>query len=131
MTTLISRRQFLLAATPVAVLSGAGCGGSANAPVDVGVARETLTAALESWKRGDKIDALQKGSPPIYVIDQEWQDGAVLKDYRLVGDGEAKDANLFCPVALTVRAPGGAEATRTVTYIVSTAPNRTVSRKIF
>lgn len=111
--------------------AAAGCGGPANTPVRAEQAREALKAALDSWKRGEKADALQSASPPIFVIDQEWQDGAVLKDYRLVGDGEAKDANLYCEVVLTVRPPGRAEVTRTVTYVVSTAPNRTVSRKVF
>lgn len=120
--------RFLLVA---AALFAPGCRGSGPAPVDAAAARETLKAALDGWKRGEKPDALQKAAPAIYVIDQEWQDGVALKDYRLVGDGEEKDAHLYCRVALTVRSPGGAEATREVTSIVSTSPNRTVSRKVF
>lgn len=108
----------------------AGCGG-VNPPVDAAAAREALTAALDSWKRGDKADALQAASPPVYVIDAEWQAGAGLKDYSLAGDGQAVDANLFAPVVLTVRTPAGVEVKREVTYIVSTAPNRTVTRKVF
>ncbi|MBX9623362.1 MAG: hypothetical protein K2X82_06070 [Gemmataceae bacterium] len=124
-----------LRATPLVLAAltalAAGCSGPPNAPVDADVARDTLRTALDSWKRGEKADALQGGSPPIYVIDQEWQAGAVLKDYKLAGDGQAMDASLFCPVVLTVRAPGGSDVTREVTFIVSTAPNRTVSRKVF
>lgn len=112
------------------VIASAGCGG-ANAPVDPEAARETLRTALESWKRGDKADALQSASPAIYVIDEEWKGGAALKEYQLTGDGEAADASLFVPVRLTVRTPSGGETTRTVTFVVSTAPNRTVSRKVF
>lgn len=114
------------------VLAGlAGCGGGANPPVDAAAARETLAAALDSWKRGDKAETLQSTSPPIYVIDAEWQAGAGLKDYTLAGDGRTVDANLFVPVVLTVRTPAGVEVKREVTYIVSTAPNRTVTRKVF
>lgn len=113
-----------------AALLALGCRGG-PAPVDAAAARETLTAALDSWKRGEKPDALQRAAPAIYVIDQEWQDGAVLTDYRLVGDGETKDAHLHCRVALTVRPPRGAEVTREVTYVVSSSPNRTVTRKVF
>lgn len=110
----------------------AGCsGGPTNAPVDAGKAREALRAALESWKKGEKVDALQAASPPIYVIDTEWQSGGVLKDYRLENDGEEKDAQLFCPVKLTVLGPDGKTAQREVVYMVSTAPNITVSRKLF
>ena len=54
-----------------------------------------------------------------------------LKDYQVVGDGAEKDAHLMCPVKLTVRLPGGQEVQREVTYIISTAPNLTVSRKVF
>lgn len=108
-----------------------GCSsGPRNEPVDAARARETLRTAMESWKRGDKVDALQAGSPPIYVIDTEWQSGAVLKSYTIVGDGKEMDASLFCPVKITVRMPGGQETTREVTYIISTAPNLTVSRKV-
>jgi hypothetical protein len=111
---------------------GTGCSqGFKNAPVQAGKAREVLRAALESWKQGDQVDALQHASPPVYVIDPEWQAGSRLKDYQIVGAGEAKDANLFCPVKLTLREPGGKEARREVTYIISTAPNLTVSRKLF
>ncbi|MBX9585173.1 MAG: hypothetical protein K2X87_33115 [Gemmataceae bacterium] len=121
----------VLRLTAAALIASAGCSGPGNAPVDPEAAREALRAALDSWKRGEKADALQAASPPVYVIDAEWQGGAGLKDYRLAGDGEAADANLFCPVVLTVRTPGGAEVVRPVTYIVSTAPNRTVTRKVF
>jgi hypothetical protein len=110
----------------------AGCSsGPVHAPVDAARARETLRAALESWKKGDKSDALQSASPPIYVIDSEWQAGAKLMDFQLVGDGEEKDAHLFCPVQLTLRDAGGKVVKRDVTYIISTAPNLTVSRKLF
>jgi hypothetical protein len=121
----------MLAALGLLVVHGAGCSKSKPAPVQADKARETLRAALDSWKKGEKADALQKASPPIYVIDTEWQSGAVLKDYQIVNDGEQKDAHLFCPVKLTVRMPGGKEEQRDVTYIISTAPNLTVSRKVF
>jgi hypothetical protein len=110
-----------------------GCSrGFDNAPVDVALARETLQKALDSWKKGDKVDALQSANPPIYVIDMEWQGGSSLKEYEIVGPGEAKDAHLMCPVKLTTRAPGtGKETKKDLTYIISTAPNLTVSRKVF
>ena len=88
--------------------------------------------ALESWKKGDKVDALQQATPPIYVIDMEWQGGASLKEYEIVGTGEEKDAHLVCKVKLTVRGPaGGKEVKKELTYVISTAPNITVSRKVF
>jgi hypothetical protein len=119
------------AALALASAAGAGCSRGGNAPVDADKARETLRAALDSWKKGDRSDALQGAAPPIYVIDVEWRGGARLKDYQIVGDGQEKDAHLFCPVRLTLFGPGGREVRKEVTYIISTAPNLTVSRKVF
>jgi hypothetical protein len=116
----------------VIVLMSAGCTRKIdNAPVAADKARDALQTALESWKKGEKIDTLQSARPPIYVIDTEWQSGVMLKDFKLVSDGEAKDAMLFCPVKLTIRDIDGREVQREVTYMISTAPNVTVSRKIF
>jgi hypothetical protein len=122
---------FILGASNLMIVSGCSKGFD-NAPVDTALARETLQKAMESWKKGDKVDALQSTSPPIYVIDMEWQGGSTLKDFEIVGSGEAKDAHLLCQVKLTTRAPGtGKETKKEQTYIVSTAPNLTVSRKVF
>lgn len=117
----------------LAALVGSGCSkGFDNAPVDASVARETLKKALESWKKGDRVDALQQANPPIFVIDMEWQSGAGLKDYEIVGAGEERDAHLVCQVKLTLRGPaGGRDAKKEQTYVISTAPNLTVSRKVF
>jgi hypothetical protein len=63
----------------LAAAAGAGCSsGPVHAPVEANKARETLRTALESWKKGDKSDALQKATPPVYVIDGDWQAGAKL-----------------------------------------------------
>lgn len=129
--TRISRRRWLWAAGGLIAAGCSGGGGPRNAPVDEAKARDTLRSALDSWKRGEKVEQLQSASPPIYVIDPDWQSGAVLRDYQLVGEGTAMDANLSCPVRITVRVPGRGETTREVTFIVSTAPNLTVSRKVF
>jgi hypothetical protein len=102
-----------------------------NTPVNAAKAREVLQTALESWKRGEKIDALQSASPAIYVIDSQWQAGAVLKDYRIVDDGKEMDALLHCPVVLTIRDQAGNVKEQQVTFYISTAPNLTVARKLF
>jgi hypothetical protein len=115
------------------VLSGTllGCARNQNAPVDAALARETLRVVLDTWKSGEAVDALQDASPAIYVIDSEWQQGVKLKDYQLKAEGDEKDAHLYCPVKLTLQSANGKELKRDVTYIISTAPNLTVARKIF
>ncbi len=114
-------------------LAGSGCSsGFNNAPVDAALARETLQKAFESWKKGEQVDALQQASPPIYMIAMEdWRSGASLKDYEILGPGEEKDAHLVCQVKLTIRGPGGKETKSQQTFMISTAPNLTVSRKVF
>jgi hypothetical protein len=102
-----------------------------NAPVNASRARETLRAALESWKQGDQVDALQGDDPPIYVVDMDWQAGVKLAAYQIVNDGQEKDAQLFCPVKLTLRDPRGKETSKQVIYMIATAPNLVVSRKVF
>jgi len=129
--TLRHRLARSLAVLLLLLAFAAGCTGRRNAPVDAAKAREVLRTALDSWKKGDKADALQSASPPIYVIDPEWQGGAVLKDYQIVDDGKEMDAHLFSSVKLTLRGSGGQEVKREVTYVISTAPNLTVSRKVF
>jgi hypothetical protein len=132
-TDRISKTRFLCVLGAMATLIASGCSkGYNNAPVDASMARECLQTAMESWKRGDKVDALQNSDPPIYVIDLEWKNGNLLKDYEIVGQGEPKDAHLMCPVKLTIRALAtGKETKKEVTYIISTAPNISVSRKVF
>jgi hypothetical protein len=124
--------RLLFAAAVLAVTSGVGCfGDPKNAPVNAERARETLRTALDSWKAGDKVDTLQSASPPVYVNDMDWKAGVKLKDYQVVSGGEEKDAHLFCPVKLTLLDAGGQEGTREVIYIISTAPNLVVARKVF
>jgi len=129
MTYHLDRRRWLFATAGVALT---GCSDAPrNAPVDAAKARDALRTALESWKRGETVAHLQSASPPIYVIDPEWQTGAVLKEFKVVNDGTPLDANLHCPVRLTLRTGGRPDTTREVTFVVSSAPNLTVSRKVF
>ena len=58
-----------------ALLSGCSEEQGRAAPVDPSRAREALHTALESWKKGDTIDALKSGSPPIVAQDFDWMAG--------------------------------------------------------
>jgi hypothetical protein len=125
-------RCFIMASCVLIVTLGAGCSSeSGNAPVNSAKARETLRIAMESWKNGETAESLQSASPPIYVIDMEWTEGTKLEDYQIMGDGEEKDAHLFCPVKLVFRDSKGKTQRAEVIYIISTAPSLTVSRKVF
>ncbi len=127
------RTQHLIAVWAIAIAFVAGCSkqGIQNDPVNAGTARESLQAALESWKKGEPSNALEKATPPIYVVEPDWQGGAKLKDFQIVGSGEEKDAQWNCNVRLTLVGANGQEMKREVTFTVATAPNRMVSRKLF
>ena len=128
----LGRRALLRRFCLAAALGGSwlsGCAGSgASYPVDPERARTTLRSALESWKRGDKIESLKAGSPPIVAQDFDWMAGARLDDYAVLDDGRAEDANLRVKVQLAVRPARGAAARKTVTYVVGTDPALTVFR---
>jgi hypothetical protein len=83
---------------------------------------------MESWKKGDRIDALRSGSPPIVAQDFDWMGGHHLLAYEVTGDGKDDDANLRIPVRLTLRTPQGKELSKDVSYVVGTSPSLTVFR---
>lgn len=109
-----------------------GCGGPVRAkPVQVNLARETLTQVLDHWKSGGSIDELRKRNPEIVAQEFFWTKGMKLQEYRVLGDGSPKNANLMCEVELTlVPADGGASTKKTVEYMVGTDPVLTVFRVI-
>lgn len=122
-------RKFLAPCLAAIVLTAAGCAEHVAAtPVDPSRARDALKTTLDAWKKGQTVDSLKSGSPPIVAQDLEWQSGAVLADYAIAGEGETVDSNLKVPVKLTLKSPGGAPATKQVTYLVTTSPSITVFR---
>src|SRR5436190_1117633 len=66
-------------------LSGCSGGGGRAAPVDPPRAREALVTALDSWKKGEKPEALKEASPSIVVQDFDWM--AIEGDASLSASG--------------------------------------------
>jgi hypothetical protein len=98
------------------------------APVEPAKAREALVQALESWKRGEPIEALKAASPPIVAQDFDWMSGKKLDAYEVSSEGKDDDANLRIPVKLTFRTPAGQQLIKRVKYVVGTSPALTVFR---
>ena len=115
-------------ATAMPLLAGCSGGGGRSASVNPFRARKTLATALESWKKGEAIDALKSGSPPIVAQDFDWMAGSQLVSYEVTGDGKNDDANLRIPVKLTLLTAQGKEVEKAVSYVVSTSPSLTVFR---
>ena len=120
--------SFLLA-TAGPLLSGCSEEQGRAAPVDPSRARDALKTALESWKKGDTIDSLKSGSPPIVAQDFDWMAGHRLVAYEVSGEGKDDDANLRIPVRLTLRTSRGQEVKKRVSYVVGTSPSVTVFRE--
>jgi hypothetical protein len=110
------------------VLAGCGTGVHESAPVNPEVARETLTRAMESWKEGETLEALQEENPAIVVQDFDWAGGMKLLKYEVLGPGKEESANLVAQVKLTLADASGTQSNKTVTYVVGTAPALTVFR---
>jgi hypothetical protein len=114
-----------------------GCSNSSGAhAVDVPQARDALKIALDAWKKGETSQSLASSSTPMTVQDFEWDQGAKLIDYELVGDGRADGPNLRIQAKLTLTGEpvkGKKEAKPTekkASYVVGTSPRVTVFRDI-
>jgi hypothetical protein len=114
----------------VQALCGCGSGSYRVAPLDADEARETLQSALESWKKDESIDALQKETPPIVVVDVDWSGGMKLLTFEAIDQGTEVDGRLVNKVKLTLQDARGAQRKETVTYLVTTSPALTVLRDI-
>src|SRR5438094_115800 len=120
-------------ATGVAVfaLIVGGCGGPRKAaPVDPGLARQTLQTVLNNWQSGQTPEAQQQRTPKVVVQDVDWMGDSQLIDYKVLGDGEPRDANLHVKVELTLRNPEGKERKKKAFYVVGTDPILTVFREL-
>jgi hypothetical protein len=115
---------WLLAAT----IACSGCGGDSAEAVDPAMARQTLASVLDGWKSGDPCSEWQARSPKIVVQDFDWQAGLKLKSYEIMGEGDPRDANLYCQVRLMLADPARGDVQKTVTYVVGTDPVLTVFR---
>jgi hypothetical protein len=123
-------RTTLPAIMAALLFAQAGCnrGGQTAAAVEPQKALATLQAVLEDWKQGGSPQSWRDRSPEVVVQDWDWQAGAHLKEFNILGPGDARDANLFCQVRLTLERPGQSAVQQTVTYVVGTDPVLTVFR---
>jgi hypothetical protein len=116
----------LLSLAVIACGLGVGCG-RRNSPSDAPLARQSLTAALESWKAGDAPTKIRENTPPIVMVDPAWDNGKKLESFEIVGPEVDDGTNLICPVKLVVDDPRG-KLTAEVKYIVGTSPKITIFR---
>jgi hypothetical protein len=119
-----------MAACLLGVLILQGCdGGSLPPEPDESQALPILTAALDAWKRGETPDAVAAGSPPVRVIDHEWQVGWTLLGYEVQGEPLKTGLSVRQSVALQLKTPKGKPAKKTVNYLINTGPQPVITRE--
>lgn len=118
-----------LATAACLLLQLAGCGQPTAATSDVEQATALITQTLDDWKAGATLDQQRTKSPPVYVAEELWLNGAKLKDYQLTEPGEVFGTNVRFKVTLQCAEKSGATKDRTLKYLVTTTPARTIARE--
>lgn len=79
------RRDFIFGAGLVLL---AGCGGASEAEFtpESELARQSLVAALDAWKAGQKPDSLRVGEHEVRIEDSTWRKGAKLQSYEITAE---------------------------------------------
>lgn len=120
---LVRRRVTVLSTAVIACLALTGCGKGLTAKdltLDKSLAKQSLTTALDAWKKGETADSLKSRQPAITVADLNWKSGAKLTDYKVLGERDA-GVNLIVDVELTLD-KGGEQSVRKTEYTVGTSP---------
>src|SRR5262249_55054182 len=105
-----------------------GCG-DVPKPADPAEARQILTTALDAWKGGGQPTDVSSRTPPVHVLDRDWEAGVKVADYQLEGDGRRLGAGLQYPVSLTLQNAAGKTAKKRVVYVVNTGKVVSIARQ--
>ena len=79
-----------------------GCGSKSESdyiPSDETV-QHALESALTAWQNGKAPGFLEGTSPPVQVVDGQWQSGQKLKSFEILGEDEAEGAPRWFAVKL-------------------------------
>jgi hypothetical protein len=106
----------------------AGCGSESQQNLDL--VRDSVVAALETWKKAERVDSLKSRSPPIEFHDDDWQRGARLLDYELTKTYCDTDGAARCAVTLSVLRRGKPDTVK-VTYQANTSTKIVIARDPF
>lgn len=125
-STLFSKLILLLLLSSVML----GCGGNHAPPAlaDANKSLESLKLTLESWRSGNKPEALREGKPSILVADEDWQAGLRLVSFEVGAASQTGGTAQCIPVVLELEGPAGVQR-KTVQYAVNTSPILSVVRQ--
>ena len=99
-----------------------GCS-SAPPQSDAVTARSVLESCLDAWKAGESAKSLQNQDPPIYIVEDQWNDQTKLLNFKIADSEELSGASVRFDVELNY-----SRKKETVRYVVTTSPALTVAR---
>ncbi len=107
-----------------------GCGGATVAPPppDQEIAVVTLTRALEAWRGGQSAASLRTPPDELIAADHDWERGAKLLEFKIVGPGAPFGADRRFAVELTLET-AGKKTKAAARYLVAAREPRTVHRE--
>ena len=108
----------------------AGCG-DGELQQELEVAKESVQAALDAWKRGESVAALKARATPIEFHDDDWKRAARLIDYEIGPVYRETDGAPRCAATLTVQHRGRKALPAKVTYQVNLKPKIVIARDPF
>jgi hypothetical protein len=91
-------------------------------PASPDQARTALAAALDAWQRGEPVDTLTGGDPPIHVNDPAVRTGAQLLGYTLAEGHETYGQSVRLTASLSLRLADGTTRVRKASYLIDTSP---------
>ena len=106
-----------------------GCGPRKVPLSDGHQAKELAEKLLRQWKSGASIDDLSRQTPPIFVSEDLWKNGAKLSDFQILGDGEMLGPNVRFKISLKCSGKDGKMMERSFNFLVTTTPALTFFRE--
>ncbi len=110
------------------LVGGPGCNARAR-QADADRARAALRTALDAWKRGDNLDALQQLDPPIYFNDHDVRAGSRLLDFKINSEDDYFGNSLRCAVELSLKDAAGKTRQKTIKYLIDTGKATVIARE--
>ena len=96
---------------------------------DASQAKTLMQKTMEQWRSGGSLDELRKQSPPVYVTEDLWRNGALLNDYSISEESERLGSNIRLRVNLRYTNKSGKAIEKSFRYIVTTQPALTIVRE--
>ena len=116
MKSLTSRDRLRLVAAPVLLSLIAGCGGeNARYKPSSSDAASSLEKALTAWRDGKPYGALDE-TPPVRVVDTDWQGGKQLESFEIGQEEDPGDGTKQFAVKLKLKKSAAEQDTRYVVH---------------